>query len=116
MKSTVANRCAIIGVATLAAVLAVNHASAVGSSGEVPRVVVRYSDLDLSQPQGARALYYRIQRAARMACGGIDVEDLPHRAQFHVCVDQAVANAVTNIDSQRLTEIHEAQVQRQPRS
>jgi UrcA family protein len=113
MKSTFAKRCALIGIATLAAGLAVNQASAASSDDEPKSVVVRYSDLDLSQPQGARTLYTRIQLASRVACGDVGAKDLAHIGQFHKCVDQAVTKAVEAVNSQRVNEIHEARLQRQ---
>jgi hypothetical protein len=46
MKSTIAKRCALICVATVAAGLAVNQASAAPSDEAVKSVVVRFSDLN----------------------------------------------------------------------
>jgi UrcA family protein len=116
MKSTIAKRCALICVAAVAAGLAATQASA-ASSDDAPRsVVVRYADLNLSQPQDARTLYARIQRAARAACGEVETADLARFARFHNCIDEAVTNAVSSVNAQRVTEIHEAQSQRQSRS
>ena len=57
MKSTIGKRCALICVATVAAGLAVNQASAAASDDEaVKSVVVRFSDLNLAQPQDAQTL------------------------------------------------------------
>ena len=116
MKSTLAKRCALIGIATLAAGVAVNQASA-ATRDDTPRsVVVRYSDLNLSQPQDARTLYDRIQRAARVACRDISSWDLARVGRFHSCVDRAVTNAVAAVSAREVTAIHEAQSQRQSRS
>ena len=116
MKSTIAKRCALICVATIAAGLAVNQASA-ASSDDAPRsVVVRYSDLDLAKPQDARTLYARIQTAARVACGDVETADLARFARFHNCINDAVTKAVSTVNMQQVTEIHEAQSQRQSRS
>jgi UrcA family protein len=116
MNSNIAKRCALIGIATLAAGLAVNQASAAPWDDTPRSVVVRYSDLNLSQPQDARKLYNRIQAAARQACGDIASSDLARFGQFHNCVDQAVTNAVAAVSARQVTEIHEAQSQRQSRS
>jgi UrcA family protein len=116
MKSTIAKRCALIGVATIAAGLAVNQASA-ASSDDAPRsVVVRYSDLNLAKPQDARTLYARIQTAARVACGDVDNADLGRFALYHNCINEAVTKSVSTVNMQQVTEIHEAQSQRQSRS
>lgn len=116
MNSNIAKRCALIGIATLAAGLAVNQASAADSDDAPRSVVVRYSDLNLSRPQDARTLYSRIQTAARVACGDIPSSDLARFGQFHSCVDRAVTNAVAAVSVQQVTEIHEAETQRQSRS
>jgi UrcA family protein len=55
--------------------LAIASASAAPASAQspadrdAPRAVVRYGDLDLSAPAGAKTLHGRIVRAARMVCG-----------------------------------------------
>jgi UrcA family protein len=116
MKSIIAKHCALLATATLATGLTVDHASAASAYEEPKNVVVRYSDLNLSQPQDASSLYNRIQRAARVACEDDEAESLARLQRFHKCVDQAVTNAVAAISSQRLTEIHEAQTHHQSRS
>jgi len=116
MKSTIAKRCALIFVATVAAGLAVNQASAATADEGVRSVVVRFSDLDVAQPQGARTLYTRIQIAARQACGDAETADLARFARYHNCIEQAVTNAVSSLNVREVTEIHQAQSVRQSRS
>ena len=116
MKSIIAKHCALLAMATLATGLTVNHASAATEYEEPRNVVVRYSDLNLSQPRDASTLYGRIQRAAREACENDEASSLARLQRYHKCVDQAVTNAVAAISSQRLTEIHEAQTHHQSRS
>ena len=116
MKSIIAKHCALLATATLATGLTVDHASAASAYDEPKNVVVRYPDLNLSQPQDASTLYNRIQRAARVACENGEAESLARLQRFHRCVDQAVTNAVATINSQRLTEIHETQTHHQSRS
>jgi UrcA family protein len=116
MKSIIAKHCALLATATLATGLTVDHASAASAYDEPKNVVVRYSDLNLSQPQDASTLYNRIQRAARVACENGEAESLARLQRFHRCVDQAVTNAVAKVSSQQLTEIHEVQTHHQSRS
>jgi UrcA family protein len=116
MKSIFAKHCALLATATLATGLTVSHASAATTYEEPMNVVVRYSDLNLSQPRDARALYDRIQRAAREACDDHMYESLERLVRFHKCVNQAVTNAVANVSSKQLTEIHEAEMHRLSRS
>lgn len=116
MKSISAKHCALLATATLAAGLTVNHASAAEAFEEPANVVVRYADLNLSQPRDARELYERIQRAAREACDDHRSESLDGLATFHKCVNQAVNNAVASVSSKQLTEIHQAQTHHLSRS
>ena len=116
MKSIIAKHCALLATATLATGLTVDHASAASEYDEPRNVVVRFSDLNLSQPQDAATLYNRIQRAARKACENDEAPSLARLRQFHKCVDQAVTNAVAQVSSRQLTEIHEAQSHHQSRS
>jgi UrcA family protein len=116
MNSTIAKRCALICVATVAAGLAVNQASAAASDAAVKSVVVRFSDLDLAQPQDARTLYAPIERAAHEACDSAETVELARFARYHNCVEQAVTNAVAALNVHQVTEIHEAQSVRQSRS
>lgn len=116
MKSVIAKHCALIATAILATGLTVNHASAASEDGVPKNVVVRFSDLNLSQPKDAHTLYARIQTAAREACEEFGPASLVQLRQFHQCVDQAVTNAVATVSSQQVTEIHEAQTRRPARS
>jgi UrcA family protein len=116
MKSIIAKHCALLATVTLATGLTVNHASAASAYEEPRNVVVRFSDLNLSQPQDAATLYHRIQRAAREACENDAAGSLARLQQFHECVDQAVTNAVAKVSSQQLTVIHEAQTHHPSRS
>ena len=116
MKSTIAKRCALICVATIGAGLAVNQASAASSDDALRSVVVRYSDLNLAKPQDARTLYARIRTAARLACGDVETPDLARFARFHNCINEAVTKAVSSVNMQQVTEIHQAQSQHQSRS
>ena len=116
MKSTIAKRCALICVATIGAGLAVNQASAASSDDALRSVVVRYSDLNLAKPQDARTLYARIRTAARLACGDVETPDLARFARFHNCINDAVTKAVSSVNMQQVTEIHQAQSQHQSRS
>jgi UrcA family protein len=109
MNSSIAKRWAHLAVATLATGLIVNHAWAAEAPDEVARsVVVRYADLDLSSPKDAHTLYDRLHAAARSVCTNIGVQDsdLASLAQYHRCIQQAMANAVANVGSKRLAEIH----------
>jgi UrcA family protein len=109
MKSIIAKHCALLATVTLATGLTVDHASAASAFEEPTNVVVRYSDLDLSQPKDAATLYHRIQRAAREACEDNGPESLARTVRIRKCKKEAVNNAVAKVSSQQLNEIHQAQ-------
>jgi len=73
----------------------------------VPSIAVRYSDLDVSSDEGARALYRRILEAAQRVCD-------PHSSDVmallgeHYCRQQAIERAVHSVGSPRLAALHRA--------
>jgi UrcA family protein len=74
------------------------------TSDAVPRVLVKYGDLNIGSPAGAQALLERIEAAANTACGGApDIRQLNQLASFEACRRSAVAGAVAAIDSPMLT-------------
>jgi len=74
------------------------------TSDTVPRVSVKYGDLDLGSPAGAQGLLKRIEAAAKTACGGApDIRQLNQWASFEACRRSAVARAVVAVDSPMLT-------------
>jgi UrcA family protein len=70
-------------------------------------VVVGYSDLDLTDAQGAKTLYTRLRAAAREVCGSTpDPRELRQYANYQACYTRALHKAVHRIDSQRLHALH----------
>ena len=68
---------------------------------------VSYADLDLSKPAVAQTLYKRIKAAARHVCGPVDNYTFvtPSKA-FRQCYEQAIADAVAQVDRPSLTALH----------
>ncbi|HVW70361.1 MAG TPA: UrcA family protein, partial [Steroidobacteraceae bacterium] len=97
-----------IAVATGLASLAANFAVAAPVVDATQSVVVKYHDLDLSQPKDARKLYARIKYAAEKACGDVPNNELVRLQEQHACVVRAVADAVAAVHSTRLTQIQQA--------
>ncbi len=83
-------------------------ASFAASDGDVPQVVVKFEDLNLSNPQGAASLYGRIAVAGIEVCKPFDVDghDLAARARRNACVHQAIAEAVTKVNRPELFAIY----------
>jgi UrcA family protein len=79
------------------------------TSDEVPRVTVRFADLNLSTTQGAAALLRRIEFGARQVCGdGADRRRLAQWAVFRKCYSAAVARAVMDVGRPKLSDAYRA--------
>lgn len=65
---------------------------------------VRYDDIRLISAVGAAVLLGRLRSAAERACGGpLETVPLAQRHRFKVCVDDAVAKAVVDVNNPMLT-------------
>jgi UrcA family protein len=103
----------LITTAIFGALALMGGASTMAASGdEVRQVVVRFGDLNLSNPQGAAALYRRISIAAAEVCGAFDVSvrdrELGYRAGTTTCVRTAISGAVTKVGRPELFAIYNA--------
>jgi UrcA family protein len=70
------------------------------------KVSVSAAGLDLSQPAGTRELYGRLQKAARIVCGDGNRVDLHPLADFAVCYEQAVGDAIRSVNRPQLTMLY----------
>lgn len=70
---------------------------------EPPYRVVAYGDLDLSRDSGVATLYTRINSAARAVCEPSDVLMLKLLRESFDCHRDAVARAVSEVNSPALT-------------
>src|SRR5271170_4093158 len=75
---------------------------------DAPSVIVKYGDLNVSSPQGAAALYGRIRVAAEAVCPHLDHGDLLSKTHMNVCVNKAIAGAVTKVDQPALFAVYNA--------
>ncbi|HXZ60145.1 MAG TPA: UrcA family protein [Steroidobacteraceae bacterium] len=111
MTSATLNLGARLRTAAALAVLAAGTAlGAVGSAhaatADAPALRVRYSDLNLSTEQGSLALYGRIVDAARQVCAVDDIRDLQAVAAAKACREQAIAQAVRDVNSPMLASVY----------
>lgn len=90
-----------LGTATL--ILACSAAAAEETS---KRRVVRYADLDLSSSQDAKKLYTRLQRASDYVCRELEGRDLAKVWLRQQCYDEALTNAVADVDHAMVTALH----------
>ena len=65
-------------------------------------VTVSYTDLDMSTPAGASALYARLTHAAHQVCDSADIRDLNARARNQTCEREAIDHAVQAVHSTQL--------------
>lgn len=70
------------------------------------KVVVQYSDLDLSKDGDAKALYARLQNASNAVCGWYDGRDLRIRRLHQGCYEAALEGAIADVNHSALTELH----------
>jgi UrcA family protein len=73
-----------------------------------PQTTVKFADLNVSNPQGAAALYARIQRAARQVCPHVDMRDLGSKGRMDACVNKAIADAVAKVGQPTLFDAYNA--------
>jgi UrcA family protein len=88
---------------------------AAADSRDTVSEVVKFGDLNVSNPQGAATLYRRIAAAARDVCGPYEIDSWHPgaRASFNACVHKAIADAVTKVGRPELFAIYNAK-NRQP--
>jgi len=72
----------------------------------LPTQKVSYADLDISKAAGAKALYRRIEAAARQVCAVEYTKDLDVAALNRGCMKQAVDGAVERVDSAALSNLN----------
>jgi UrcA family protein len=87
-------------------------AEAATQSADVPSMVVRYADLDITTEQGAHTLYRRIVAAAQYVCPRADIRDLGRFAESRSCQAQATARAVQAVSSPRLAAVYAVHAKR----
>jgi UrcA family protein len=66
---------------------------------------VKYSDLNMASPSGARVLYERIRAAAQSACNYFWFKTDADEAR---CLQNTIANAVTKVNQPALTAVYNA--------
>jgi UrcA family protein len=75
---------------------------------DVLQAIVKFGDLNLSNPQGATALYHRLWSAAVTVCRPLDDGSLASMTRVQTCVHKAIADAVTKVDRAELFAVYDA--------
>jgi UrcA family protein len=68
-------------------------------------ITVKYADLNLASPSGARVLYERIRAAAQSACNYFWFKTDADEAR---CLQNTIANAVTKVNQPALSAVYNA--------
>ena len=95
-------------VATIAtgAGLLCGPAQAGSADREIPTVRVQYGDLDLTADAGVRALYQRLQVAAKQACRSFEGREIVRSTDHRSCYNRALSAAVTKVNLEMLSVLH----------
>ncbi len=110
-RTTVTKLPNLITTAILGTFALMGGAPSMAADGsEAHQVVVKYGDLNLSNPQGAAVLYRRISTAAHDVCEASEVDsvDLGTRAVVDACLQRAISGAVTKVGRSELFAIYNA--------
>lgn len=100
-----------LAVAGAFAALAVTTGSFAAAPSDQPSTVtVRYGDLNLDTAAGVDTLYHRISSAARAVCHDENSRDLAIVAAVKHCQENAIAQAVHEVNNPRLALVHAARV------
>lgn len=99
----------------IAATMAFNAASAASDgvsnvhsmTNQYLTFVVRYSDLDISNVEGAKTLYGRLRLAAKVVCAPVESAGSWGVAQYRACMDKAISDAVAGVNRPLLSQYHQ---------
>jgi len=104
-KTIGATSSCLVALASAVCLLGTAQAPASDRANTQHGVTVNYRDLNLSTLDGATALYRRITRAARLACGQPD-RSLFEQRHWKSCVQGAIAGAVATVNNPLLRTVH----------
>ncbi len=94
-----------------AALAAAQLAQAETVAAGPPKMLVHYSDLDLSRSAGVLSLYHRLQTAAETVCTPLNGQDVSQKLRFRHCVADALSRAVTEVDQPLLAAYYRAKLE-----
>lgn len=100
----------LIATALVSALASSVAAVSAADNSDVPQAVVKFGDLNISNPQDAAKLYSRIAAAAYALCRPFDIDNrnLGAQARLKACVHKAIADAVTRVGQPELIAIYNA--------
>lgn len=104
MKTTIIS---LLATAALVTGFATEATASPSNDGATVSRKVAYPDLDLTQPQGARALLHRIRNAAAYVCANGATRPLEYSSRsYRKCVRDASDRAVADVHSSMVTALY----------
>ena len=91
--------CALVALGTAAT-------SAASEPDAMPSRVLRYTEAELHDPQGARLLYARIRSTAGVVCAVHEGASLEQRLRHAACRKVAIDRAIAALHAPLLTALH----------
>jgi UrcA family protein len=96
----------LLAVVTFGALaFSLTSVASAADSGEALQTIVKYTDLNVSNPAGAAVLYARIKQAARQVCYPLGGRDPASQARMKACLNHAITEAVAKVDEPALFEV-----------
>ena len=81
------------------------------SAGEIKESVsVSFVAADLQTPEGAQALYRRIQSVAKRLCREPPMQELTRYYAYRMCIELALEDAVKQVHSPALTALYRSKL------
>ena len=77
-----------------------------GAADTTRSITVKFGDLNVSNAEGAAALYARIRSAAKSVCAPEQSPSDPFSTDFRACVHKAIADAVTKVNRMELYTVY----------
>jgi UrcA family protein len=96
----------LIKLLPVVAALAISGLAQASRATDIPRVVVKYGDLNLNSKAGVAKLHARIHRAADTVCTPLESRVLGLLSQHKACVNEAVAQSVAAVNNPQLSNYH----------
>jgi len=97
----------ISGLAAAGIVCAAPSFASAAATREPLSVTVHYDEADAASDQGAIKLYARLRQAARQVCSPLEGRELHRHANWSVCYNQALSNAVSQVNRTAVTVLHQ---------
>jgi UrcA family protein len=106
--TNIARRIAFVVLAAAPIAMLASVAPANESADAPAHMTVSYADLNLDSDAGITALYMRLRHAARQVCGDWDTTSLSRGLETTKCINNAMSQAVAQVNSPMLTSLYEA--------